>query len=284
MLHFKRFGKVLVCLALCLACLLAANPVSAVSTNSAPENDAVPLVENESQSLRVSYVRYSPYKGALIIGCMAEGTVLKVLDSKNSFYKIDCYDMVGYIAKSQVEQNEAGEYVIRTVSGSRDTADLPTFGAEEAIQMRKDLEQEAKKYIGIPYVFGGTTPRGFDCSGYTQYVFRKIGVEVNRTAANQASNGIVVAREDLQPGDLVIFSNTDGNRFGTHIGIYLGNDQVIHSGASKGICIVDLNSTYFNTHFECARRVILTESSATAGMPSVGSITGNIGAGWRNEG
>ena len=136
----------------------------------------------------------------------------------------------------------------------------------------------------MPYVYGGTTPKGFDCSGYTQYVYRQAGITINRTACNQLRNTVIVSKEDLQPGDLVILSNTGGNGFASHTGIYLGNGKLIHSGASKGVVIVDLDSTYFATHFQCARRVILTDVSISASMPTVGTITGSLGSGWRNEG
>ncbi len=296
MLDFKRFGKGLLCLALCLACLIVANPVSAMSTLSVPNTGVAvqpelvaPVEDHPSEApaekndgMMVSYIRYSAYSGSTIIGCMENGTVVKVLGSKNSYYKINCYDMNGYIAKSQVVVNEAGEYVVQAVAGSKETAYLPTVSAQNALQMRTDLIEISQQYIGRPYVYGATGPRAFDCSGYTQFVYRKLGIELNRTAASQASNGIVVAREDMQPGDLVIFSNTDGYRFGTHVGLYLGNDKFIHAGASSGVCIADMNNSYWARYFECARRVILTDSSAATTMPSVGSITGSIGAGWRN--
>lgn len=294
MLDIKRLGKVLVCLVVCLACLLVTNPVSALSTLSVPNTNVVvqpdltvpseDAPETEKVGRLVSYIRYSAYNGSTIIGCMEDGTVITVLGSKGGFYKIDCYDMIGYIAQSQVAVNEAGEYYIRAIGDSRESAYLPTFSAQQALELRSQLVEISQKYIGVPYVYGGTSPRGFDCSGYTQYVYKQLGITLNRTAASQASNGIVVAREDMQPGDLVIFSNTDGYRFGTHIGLYLGNGKMIHSGASRGVCIVDLDNDYFDSHFECARRVILTDTSAAASMPSGGSITGSIGSGWRNEG
>ncbi len=293
MLDFKRFGKTAFCLALCLICLVVVNPVSAMSTPAVPAGNlvqpdlVVPPAEvpvEETADKTVSYVRYSAYQGALVIGCMENGTVLTVLGKKGDFYKIDCYDMEGYIAKTQVTVNEAGEYVVQAQAGSNDTADLPTVTAQEALELRTEIIEISQKYIGRPYVYGATGPRAFDCSGYTSYIFRQLGYELNRTAADQARNGIVVARADMQPGDLVIFSNTDGYRFGTHVGIYLGNGKFIHAGASSGVVIADMSTSYFDQHFECARRIIITGSAAATTMPSVGSITGSIGAGWRNEG
>ena len=283
MRNFKLLAKVLACL-LCVACAICVNPVSA-STN---ENTAAPAAESltapASKGHLVSYVRYSASYSSTIIGCMEDGTVLTVLGTKGSFYKIDCYDMNGYIAKSQVKELEDGTFVICADEKSSESTRLGSYSAQQTMELKSQIVEISKEYIGVPYVYGGTTPKGFDCSGYTQYVYRQVGITINRTACTQLQNTVIVSKEDLQPGDLVILSNTGGNGFASHTGIYLGNGKLIHSGASKGVVIVDLDSTYFATHFQCARRVILTDVSLTASMPTVGTITGGLGSGWRNEG
>lgn len=289
----KRSGKILVCLLLCAACLFAANPVSALSTlptvtNSAavPEKPASPPETPAARTADrlVSYVRYSPYSSASVIGCMEDGTRLTVLGTSGNFYKIDCYDMTGYIAKTQVAADETGAYYVKAAKNSSETACLPAYSAQEALELKSLIVNNSQKYIGVPYVYGGTSTRGFDCSGFTQYVFRESGISINRTARNQVYNGVIIAKEDLQPGDLVIFSNTSGTGFATHVGIYLGNGKLIHSGTSRGVSIVDLDSSYFVEHYACSRRVILPEVAVTATMPTIGSLTGNIGSGWRNDG
>lgn len=293
MFDFKRLGKAAVCVLLCVACLAVANPVSALSTlpmvtNTAavPEKPAslpeAPAVTATSHL--VSYVRYSPYSGTVIIGCLEEGTKLTVLEAKGDFYKIDCYDMNGYIAKSQVAVDETGDYYVKTVPGSSETAYLPAYSAQDALELMSQIVNISKKYIGVPYVSAGSTPRGFDCSGYTQYVFREAGISINRSVGQQLRNGVIVAKEDLQAGDLLIFSNTTSVGFASHVGIYLGNGKLIHCGSSRGVTIVELDSAYYTKHYQCARRVILPDVSVTATMPTIGSITGSIGSGWRNEG
>lgn len=283
MRNFKHLAKVLACLLCCVACVLCVNPASAFTN----ENTVAPVADLAAPASKghlVSYVRYSASASSTIIGCMENGTQLKVLGTKGNFYKIDCYDMVGYIAKSQVQKNEDGTYVVRVNEKSSETTCLGSFTAQQTMELRSQVVKTSKKYIGVPYVWGGSTPKGFDCSGYTQYVFRAAGITINRTACAQLANTVIVSKEDLQPGDLVIFSNTGGNGFASHTGIYLGNGKLIHSGASKGVVIVDLDSSYFAKHFQCARRVILTDVSLSASMPTVGTITGDLGSGWRNEG
>ncbi len=90
----------------------------------------------------------------------------------------------------------------------------------------QQIVNEASKYLGVRYVYGGTSPSGFDCSGLVQYVCRKVGISVNRTSRDQYKNGVAVAKSDLQPGDLVFFSK--GSSI-SHVGIYAGNGQVIHA-------------------------------------------------------
>ncbi len=290
MLKSKRLSKVLVCLLVCVACLIVAIPVSALSTCTPAGSVSIPTsrpVTSEdtytpSTGHRVSYVHYTPYYSATIIGCLEDGTKVTVLGSKGKFYKIDCYDMNGYIAKTQVELREDGEYYVCAVEGSSETTVLPSFSAQEAVEMKSALVNTSKKYIGVRYVYGGTTPRGFDCSGYVQYLFKKEGVLLNRTARAQLENTVIIAKEDLQPGDLVIFSNTSETGFASHTSIYIGNGKIIHSGASRGVYISELDDSYFVKHYQCSRRVILTDVSVTATLPTIGSLTGSIGSGWRN--
>lgn len=107
---------------------------------------------------------------------------------------------------------------------------------------------EAKKYIGTPYLWGGNTPAGFDCSGFTSYVFNKVGVSIPRTAATQWSG--LKAVSSPKPGDLVFFETYAPGP--THVGIYLGNNQFIQAG-SKGVSIADMTNTYWKPRYLGAR-------------------------------
>ncbi len=114
-------------------------------------------------------------------------------------------------------------------------------------------------HVGVPYVWGGSTPRGFDCSGFVQYVYRENGVELPRTSRQMAHAGISVSAKisDLREGDLMLFRGRNGVI--NHVALYAGGNQILHSSSSgKGVRYDDLSSKrgkYFVSHFVAARRV-----------------------------
>lgn len=291
MSRLKGFGKAALCFVCCIACLLAISPVGIVSAagitssvTSVPMAPGISLdnMATVSEGRLVSVVRRTYYNGSTVIGCLENGTKLTVLGSKNGFYKIDCYDMTGYISKKQVVKTEAGEYYVNCNPSSSESKYLKSYSTKEALDLKGELMTVAKKYIGVKYVWGGTTPKGFDCSGYTSYVFDKIGIDIQRTVLKQLSDGVIVSKEDLQPGDLIIFSNTTGSgHFASHVGIYMGNDKVIHCGSSKGVTIVNLSDSYYTKHYQCARRIILTDVAISATIPTMDTIASSVGSDWR---
>lgn len=113
----------------------------------------------------------------------------------------------------------------------------------------------AKKYIGVPYVFGGTTPKGFDCSGFLQYVFKEHGIIIPRLADEQYRLGKSSKVSQLSAGDLVFFTTyTSGV---SHCGFYVGDRKFLHASASKGIRIDSLDSDYWKSRFYGARKIIV---------------------------
>ncbi|WP_110953290.1 C40 family peptidase [Anaerosinus massiliensis] len=112
--------------------------------------------------------------------------------------------------------------------------------------------QTSFQYIGVPYVFGGTTPSGFDCSGFVRYVFANAGIWLPRTADEQYETGYSVA--NLQPGDLVFFSTYTAGP--SHSGIYIGNGNFISATSSSGVKVDNLYSGYWGSCYIGARRVL----------------------------
>ena len=129
-------------------------------------------------------------------------------------------------------------------------------GGSRNASLGQNIVATAKKYIGTPYRSGGSSPKGFDCSGFTQYIYKQYGIDIPRSSSDQASAGTKVNRSDLQIGDLVIFSNT--YKAGpSHAGIYIGDGNFIHSSSSTGggVKISSLSENYYNKRFSYGRRV-----------------------------
>ncbi len=282
MLRLKRAGRLTACLLLlCMVVSLIPRPVSALPANKLPI-DPSGQQPAEPAGRTVSLVHYSAHYGSTIIGCLEDGTKVTVLGQTYEFYRIDCFDMKGYIAKTQVAQNEKGEYIVRCVSGSSETQTLATHTAEASLSLKGDIRTFSMKYIGVPYVTGGSSPRGFDCSGFTQYVFNNLGFSIQRTVATQLQSGVIISKDDLQCGDLIFFQNTTGwGHFASHVGIYIGNGQMIHAG-SRGITVVSLELAYFTYHYMCARRLVLSDISQETVIPAIG-INQNINSSYWRE-
>jgi len=118
------------------------------------------------------------------------------------------------------------------------------------------IVDEAAKYLGTPYVYGGEKPGGFDCSGFVQYVFSRFGYRLPRTAAAQYNLGKIVNKSDLQVGDLVFFKCHSRNI--DHVGIYVGNNQFIHSSSprSGGVIYTSLEENFYVRSYTGAKRII----------------------------
>jgi len=131
--------------------------------------------------------------------------------------------------------------------------------AQSALEYNKEnLLLNAKKHLGGKYVWGGTHPKGFDCSGYTQYIYKKEGVDIPRTAYEQSKVGKEVSRYDLKKGDLLFFL-TDKSRGipVTHVGMYIGDGKFIHAASKRqGIIISSLEKSRYGSLFVKATRII----------------------------
>ena len=131
--------------------------------------------------------------------------------------------------------------------------DLPVSRGAPVATVRR-LIQTSFQYIGVPYWFGGNTPRGFDCSGFTRYVFANIGINLPRMADGQYAIGRPVSTERLQSGDLVFFETYEPGP--SHVGIYIGNGQFISATSSRGVAVADMFGHYWGERYLGARRVL----------------------------
>ena len=130
--------------------------------------------------------------------------------------------------------------------------------AEAATGEAAELVSYALGFVGCSYVFGGNGPTSFDCSGFTRYVYAHFGYTINRVANDQVNNGVAVSFSDLQPGDLLCFSNTySSSDWITHVGIYIGDGRMVHAANStRGVTVDTVTSGYYYSHFAAARRIL----------------------------
>lgn len=134
---------------------------------------------------------------------------------------------------------------------------LPEQPTEEiTTTSSNDIVSTALQYKGYSYVSGGSSPEtGFDCSGFTKYIYGLFGINLNRVAADQADNGTPISKEELQPGDLLLFSYYGSSSIG-HTGIYIGDGNFIHAANStRGVVIDTIESGYYLDNYIGARRV-----------------------------
>jgi cell wall-associated NlpC family hydrolase len=188
-------------------------------------------------------LRATPSADGALVTQMSQGSTARIIGINNTFYKVVYNGNTGYVRSDLLTLTEAP--LSNSTSGSSSTTS--SIGSQ--------IVSYAYTFLGTRYVWGGTTPSGFDCSGYTQYVFKNLGYSLNRTAAQQLNNGYSVSKSELQPGDLVFFANTySSSEAATHVGIYVGDGKFIHA-ASGGVKVTALSESYYASRYVGARRI-----------------------------
>ena len=242
-----------------------------------PEEEKVEEVQEEQQEpaqetpIKTQYVnsttvnvRQEANTSSTIVTTVALNTEVQVYSEENGWSKVTVNNMEGYISTSLLSNSK--QETSRSQSTSRRTSSTKTTtnttsqkSATETTNVPasgngSSIVATAKQYLGYKYTYGGSSPStGFDCSGFTSYVFKQHGISLNRTAAAQYSNGVAVSRANLQPGDLVMFGKSGIN----HVAIYIGGGQIIHASTpSTGVRIDSLSTGYYNNNYVGARRVL----------------------------
>ncbi len=175
-------------------------------------------------------VRCAPNENATVLTTVKNGITVTVLSRGSKWTKIlTSKGDAAYIITSAVFSEAAyADYKAKMQVSKTRASSVNTQNQAKPVENEKgkQIVKEAEKYLGTPYVYGGNSPSGFDCSGFVQYTLKKLGIKVNRSSKDQYKNGVAVSRENLQAGDLVFFSK--GGSI-SHVGIYAGNGRVIHS-------------------------------------------------------
>lgn len=162
----------------------------------------------------------------------------------------------GELAAKQQEAKEAREAAARAEEAAKKNAAKTgaTVGASSSYSSKgQAIVNTARQYLGVPYVWGGTSPSGFDCSGLAQYVCRQNGISIARVASDQRNCGTYVSRDNLQPGDLVFFAKGGSIH---HVGIYIGDGNMIHAPQTGDVVKVSsINTEYRIAQYAGAVRV-----------------------------
>lgn len=204
------------------------------------------------------------------VTAVKKGASVTVTGFKSGWYQINVSGKTGWIRSDYVDLYASRPSGTSSSAGGSSNSAASSIPAASAVSNGKtytissgidDLIAYAKSYLGVPYAYGGASARGFDCSGYTMYIFKYFGINLPHSATSQLGYGIPVTREELQPGDLVFFRDTNySTKAASHVGIYIGNSQFIHATSSRGGKYVDidsLNEAYHSRVFTVGRRLIV---------------------------
>ena len=208
-------------------------------------------------------VRQEANTSSTIVTTVALNTEVQVYSEENGWSKVKVNNVEGYISSSLLsnskQETSRSQSTSRRTSSTKTTTKATSQTTTQTTNVPasgngSSIVATAKQYLGSKYTYGGSSPStGFDCSGFTSYVFKQHGISLNRTAAAQYSNGVAVSRANLQPGDLVMFGKSGIN----HVAIYIGGGQIIHASTpSTGVRIDSLSTGYYNNNYVGARRVL----------------------------
>jgi len=183
-------------------------------------------------------VRAAASLGGEVLFRLKLGERAQIVDELAGWTRISYNGMAGYISADYFKPEDEAVAVL---------------SASSASGLGQQVVSYSKNYLNVAYVYGGSTPSGFDCSGFTTYVFKHFGITINRTASGQFTQGATVSRSALMPGDAVFFSSGD-TAIG-HVGIYIGDGKFIHASSPGDVVkITSLSESYYSSRYQGARR------------------------------
>ena len=180
--------------------------------------------------------------GGQVIGTVSLGNMIPVTSNIDGWYGVNFWGEPAFISRSDMSIPSFVELQTSRIPGDNRRAN--------------EIISFAKNYLGTPHVFGANGPHAFDCSGFINYILAPFGIHVNRHSGDIARNGEHVDRNDLLPGDLVFFATAGGGRI-SHVGMYIGYGEFIHSASwLTGVMIDSMYDPYYVRTYVTARRVI----------------------------
>lgn len=244
-----------------------ANQTSTEQTNNTEPAEQTPAT-TEPQTGYISAssvnVRASASTSANVVTTLTRNTEVTIEGEENGWTRITTstgvsgYVSSEYISDEQVQatnrsDSERTQKIVELPNTATDVTE--TEEVNTAVNKGEEVVDYAKTLLGKDYVYGGVGPNSFDCSGFTQYVYKKFGINLSHSASAQANIGTTVSKSDLQLGDMVFFSQ-GGSSIG-HVGIFVGNNSFIHAAnPQKGVVITSLADGYYTSNYKTAKRVL----------------------------
>lgn len=250
------------------------NEQNSANTDEKKENNESAFEEKTMYSTDYINIRKEPNTSSEIIMTVTQNTALKVIGEEDEWYKVSTSAGEAYVSKEllsdkKVTVTNRGD-IDRTESISNNEKNTSTVSKEESTNSisTNEIVSYAKKFLGVPYVYGGASSSGFDCSGFTMYVYNHFGISMAHGAQSQSKLGTEIKANksskssllnNLKEGDLVFFLDYETMDEIGHCGIYIGDGNFIHASSGSGYC-VKINSLlpgeYYNTRYCAARRIV----------------------------
>ena len=188
-------------------------------------------------------VRSGPGTSYSSIGNLSLGQEVSVVDSSSYWYKISYGGGYGYVGSKYLSSTKPSASTGNSGSSNSSSGSSSSGNSSSMVSY-------AMQFVGCSYVYGAAGPNSFDCSGFTQYVYAHFGKSIPRSSASQYASCSKISKSSLQPGDLVFFSNSSSGGSVGHVGIYIGDGQMVHAANRKsGVCVASINSSYYSQHY-----------------------------------
>lgn len=214
-----------------------------------PANIVITPYGDANATVTGNMVRYRTSPGGDIIGNFNSGSRIYISGTSGAWYEVSCNGTVGYVHSSFVSVDSAAANTTVTVAEATPAPAAPPANSAAG----GSIVSTAMSYQGVPYVYGGTSPEGFDCSGLCYYVYQQCGYSIERVAHSiYVSTGTAVTYDQLAPGDIICFGNAS---YVWHVGIYIGGGQFIHAPYTGAVVRVESLSGTYLSNFVCAKRV-----------------------------
>lgn len=181
---------------------------------------------------------------------------VQIIEDLGEWYKIKNGDGIAYIFANLVSDEKTEVTSRSSINRTANPVSSEKSAALISSASGNSVAEFAKQYIGYGYVYGGSGPTSFDCSGFTMYVYQQFGISLPHNAVTQSNYGQYVSKENLVPGDLVIFNDYSNTSIG-HAGIYIGNGRIVHAeNSNTGVTTDTIMSGYYDARFVEGRRLI----------------------------